>query len=90
MAQPHYVPKAPEVSDARFQKFLKDFGVYEAAWLRTAAQDRFLDAYSIWMRHRSPVTYEHLLQAIVTLRRLDPSFQFPLPGAADLRGAFHA
>ena len=89
MAQ-HYTPKASEVSDARFQKFLKDFTAYETIWMKTVAQDRFLDAYSVWIRHRSPVTYENLLHAIVKLRKLDASFQFPLPAAADLQGVFDA
>ena len=83
-------PKAAELTEARFQKFVREFAVYEAERLRQAAQDQFLDAYSIWMRHRSPVTYEHLVHAILHLRQLDPSFQFPLPGTSVLRGLLHA
>ena len=75
----HYLPKAVEVNDARFQKFLKELAGYEADCHRQAAQDRFLDAYSIWIRHRSPVTTDNLYQAVIALRALDHTFQFPLP-----------
>lgn len=76
--QPHYLPKS-EVHAQRFQKFLREFAAYEAQAALRLAQDRFLDAYSIWVRHRSPVTTENLQQAILTLRALDPAFRFPLP-----------
>ena len=75
---PYSLPKA-DVSAQRFQKFLRDFAAYEAQWQKQTAQDRFLDAYSIWLRHRSPVTTENLQQAILALRLLDSTFQFPLP-----------
>ena len=89
MAHQH-LPKAAELTEARFQKFAREFAVYEAEHLRQAAQDQFLDAYSIWMRHRSPVTYENLVHAILNLRQLDSAFQFPLPGTGALRGLLHA
>ena len=73
-----YVPKS-EVSAMRFQQFLKEFTAYETVNQRQQAQDRFLDAYSIWLRHRSPVTTDNLQQAIFGLRELDPGFKFPLP-----------
>ena len=73
------LPKASEIRDARFQKFLKEFAGYESDCNKQAAQDRFLDAYSIWIRHRSPVTTENLYQAVIALRALDHTFQFPLP-----------
>ena len=76
--QPHYLSKA-DVSTQRFQKFLQEFAAYEARSQTEAAQDRFLDAYSIWMHHRSPVTTTNLQQAILALRALDPAFHFLLP-----------
>ena len=86
----HYLPKASDVSEARFQKFMQEFAAYETDWKKHAAQDQFLDAYSVWMRHRSPITYENLVQTILVLRKLDPAFQFPLPGAGELRGLLNA
>ena len=77
-----HLPRSTEVSEARFQKFLKEFSTYEHDWNRARAEDRFLDAYSVWLRHRSPVSYEILREATIELRALDPSFQFPLPTAA--------
>jgi len=74
-----YLPKAADLQSARFQKFLKEFTLYETACHTQAAQDRFLDAYSLWMRHRSPITYENLYEAVALLRQLDPAFRFPLP-----------
>ncbi len=77
--QHQYLPKSSEVSEARFQKFLKEFANYELVWNKTRAEDHFLDAYSIWLRHRSPVSYEILREATLALRALDASFRFPLP-----------
>ena len=87
MHHDHYLPRASEVLEARFQKFLREFGAYEANALLQEAQDRFLDAYSLWLRHQSPVTYEQLYAAVMILRRLDPTFRFPLPSA---HGVAHA
>lgn len=76
----HHSISKTEVSAHRFKKFLDELAVYEAAIELHAAQDRFLDAYAIWQRHRSPITIDNLQQAVLALRRLDPSFRFPLPG----------
>ena len=83
--QHHYLPKASEVREARFHKFLEELATYETDVQKQAAQDRFLDAYSVWLRHRSPVTTENLHQAVLVLRAIDPAFRFPLPltGGAD-------
>ena len=85
--QYHYPPRSAEVLEARFQKFLREFAVYEADQNRQVAQDRFLDAYSLWLRHHSPVSYENLCQAIVVLRKLDANFQFPLPSGGEFDDA---
>ena len=53
-------PRRTEVREARFHKFEQEFAAYEVTVQQQQAQDRLLDAYSIWMRHRSPVTAENL------------------------------
>jgi len=87
MYHQHYLPRASEIHEARFQKFLREFASYETEQLLRAAQDRFLDAYSLWLRHQSPVTYEQLDTAVMILRRLDSTFRFLLPSA---QGCAHA
>ncbi len=74
-----HLPRTVEVKEAQFQQFLRDVAQYESAQRCQAAQDRFLDAYSIWLRHRSPITQENLIAAARVLRALDPTFAFALP-----------
>jgi len=47
------------------------------------ARDAFLDAYGLWMSHRSPITYARLADAVMQLRALDQRFVFTLPPEGD-------
>jgi hypothetical protein len=67
-------PAAPEVFEARFKRFLKDFEVYERKWSFEQTLDAFLDLYSMWKKtHEQPLKLRLVMLAF-ELHRLDPEF----------------
>ena len=72
------VPTAPEVSEARFKRFLKDFETYEKKHLFEYTMDAFLDLYSSWKKtHEEPLKLRLVMLAF-ELHRLNHDFQCDL------------
>ena len=71
-------PTAPEVSEARFRRFLKDFEVYERKLTFQRTLDAFLDLYSAWKKSHEPPLKVRLVMLAFELHRLDEQFRFDL------------
>lgn len=72
------VPTAPEVSEARFKRFLKELEAYERKLTFERTLDAFLDLYSSWKKtHAQPVKLRVVMLAF-ELHRLDHQFQCDL------------
>ena len=64
-----------EVSETRFKRFMKEFGVYERHLTFEDTLDSFLDLYSLWMRTHEPSLKLRLVLLAFELHRLDHSFE---------------
>lgn len=71
-------PTALEVSEARFKRFLKDFGVYERKLTFERTLDAFLDLYSSWKKTGRRALKLRLVMLVFELHRLDRDFQCDL------------
>ena len=71
-------PTAPEIGDARFKRFLKDFEVYERKWIFEQTLDAFLDLYSQWKKTHAQMLKVRLVMLAFELHRLDEQFQCEL------------
>ena len=71
-------PTAPEVFDARFKRFLKDFEAYERKWTFERTLDAFLDLYSSWKKNHDRRLKLRLVMLVFELHRLDSQFQCDL------------
>lgn len=78
MPQPKVVPTAPEVSEARFKRFLKDLEIYERRLTFERTIDSFLDLYSLWRKTRQQALKLRLVMLAFELHRLDSEFQCDL------------
>jgi hypothetical protein len=72
------VPTAPEVSEARFRRFLKDLESYERRLTFERTVDAFLDLYSQWKRTHEQALKLRLVMLAFELHRLDSEFQCDL------------
>lgn len=72
------VPTAPEVSEARFRRFVKDLEVYERRMTFERTVDAFLDLYSQWKRTHEQALKLRLVMLAFELHRLDSEFQCDL------------
>ena len=71
-------PAAPEVSEARFKRFLREMEAYERKFNFERTLDAFLDLYSCWKKtHETPLKLR-LVMLVFELHRLDPQFQCDL------------
>ncbi|HEX9780294.1 MAG TPA: hypothetical protein VGB20_03685 [bacterium] len=71
-------PAAPEVSEARFRRFLKDLESYERHSVFDSTMDGFLDLYSHWRRTHDEPTKLRLVMLAFELHRLDREFECDL------------
>ena len=71
-------PAAPEVFEARFKRFLKEFELYERKRSFERTLDGFLDLYSLWKKTHEPPLKLRLVMLAFELHRLDPEFQCDL------------
>ena len=68
------VPTAPELFEARFRRFLKEFEAYERRLTYERTLDAFLDLYSAWKNTREQALKLRLVMLAFELRRLDHQF----------------
>ena len=73
-----YLPAAPEVSEARFRRFVKDFQTYERHMAFERTLDAFLDLYSSWRRTHDRRLKLRLVLLVFELHRLDERFECDL------------
>ena len=66
---------APEVSEARFRRFLKDLETYERKFIFERTLDAFLDLYSLWKRTHEQLLKLRLVMLVFELRRLNEEFR---------------
>ena len=78
------VPTAPEVSEARFRHFLKDFEAYERRLMFQRTLDAFLDLYSAWKKTHEQTLKLRLVMLAFELHRLDHQFACDLSFRDDL------
>ena len=78
-------PTALEVSEARFKRFLKDFGTYERKLTFERTLDAFLDLYSSWKKTGRTALKLRLVMLAFELHRLEPDFQCDLSFADKVR-----
>ena len=71
-------PTAPELFDARFKRFLKEFESYERKCSFERTLDAFLDLYSSWKKTHEPPLKLRLVMLVFELHRLDHEFQCDL------------
>ena len=69
---------APEVSEARFRRFLRDLEVYERHLSFERTLDAFLDVYSQWRQTHAGALKLRLVMLAFELHRLDPQFECDL------------
>jgi hypothetical protein len=74
----HHAPGAPELGEARFRRFLRDFQAYERRLRFEQTLDAFLDLYSRWKRTRDRRLKFRLVLLVFELHRLDGTFQCDL------------
>jgi hypothetical protein len=79
-------PNGPELSDARFRRFLHDFRAYERRRRFEQTLDAFLDLYSRWKRTHDRRLKFRLVLLAFELHRLDSTFRCDL----QFRDAPHA
>ena len=72
------VPTAPEVSEARFKRFVKELETYEKKLAFERTLDAFLDLYSSWKKTREQPIKLRLVMLVFELHRLDRQFQCDL------------
>ena len=72
------VPTAPELFEARFKRFLKEFEGYERRLTFERTLDAFLDLYSAWKKSHAPSLKLRLVMLAFELHRLDPEFHCEL------------
>ncbi len=71
-------PTAPELFEARFKRFLKEFEVYERQWCFEQTLDAFLDLYSAWKKTHASALKLRLVMLVFELHRLNDRFQCDL------------
>ena len=71
-------PTAPEISEARFKRFLKELEVYERKLAFQRTLDAFLDLYSSWKKTHARALKLRLVMLVFELHRLDRHFQCDL------------
>ena len=84
-SHPASVPSAPEVSEARFKRFVKELEAYERKMTFERTLDAFLDLYSAWRKSRQPLLKLRLVMLAFELHRLDRQFQCELTFREDPR-----
>ena len=67
-------PASPEVSAARFRRFLKELETYERKLTFERTLDSFLDLYSSWKKTHSEDVKLRLVMLAFELHRLDHEF----------------
>ena len=67
-------PASPEVSEARFKRFLKELETYERKLAFERTLDVFLDLYSSWKKTSSEDVKLRLVMLAFELHRLDHEF----------------
>ncbi len=72
------IPTAPEVSEARFKRFLKDLESYERKFTFERTLDAFLDLYSSWRKTHQPPLKLRLVMLAFELHRLNQEFHCDL------------
>ena len=72
------VPTAPEVSEARFKRFLRQLCTYERKITYQQTLDAFLDLYSTWKHTHDEGLKLRLVMLAFELHRLDEAFQCDL------------
>lgn len=72
-----------DVSEARFKRFMRDFGAYEQEVAFQETLDTFLDVYSAWMKMHEPWLKMRLVMLAFELNRLNPSFECTLAFQGD-------
>ena len=78
------IPTAPEVFEARFKRFLKEFEGYERKLTYARTLDAFLDLYSTWKKTREQSLKLRLVMLAFELHRLDHEFACDLSFRDDL------
>jgi hypothetical protein len=71
-------PTAPEVSEARFKRFLKELEAYERKLTFERTLDAFLDLYSAWKKTHEQTMKLRLVMLLFELHRLNREFQCDL------------
>lgn len=69
---------APEVSEARFKRFLRELQAYERKVDFEQTLDAFLDLYSSWKKTHAPPLKLRLVMLVFELHRLNRHFQCEL------------
>ena len=72
------VPTAPEVSEARFKRFLKELESYERKLTFERTMDAFLDIYSSWKKSHEKLLKVRLVMLAFELHRLNHEFSCDL------------
>ena len=67
-------PTSPEVSEARFKRFLRELEAYERKLTFERTMDAFLDLYSSWKKTCRPEVKLRLVMLAFELHRLDSEF----------------
>ena len=71
-------PSAPEVTEARFKRFLRQLGTYERKITYQQTLDAFLDLYSTWKHTHDEGLKLRLVMLAFELHRLDEAFECDL------------
>lgn len=71
-------PTTPEISEARFKRFLRELDTYERKLNFQRTLDAFLDLYSSWKKSRDRRLKLRLVMLAFELHRLDEAFQCDL------------
>ena len=71
-------PTSPELAEARFKRFVKEFESYARKRLVERTLDAFLDLYSQWKRTHRPLLKLRLVMLAFELHRLDRDFRCDL------------
>jgi len=71
-------PTTPEISEARFKRFVRELDTYERKLTFQRTLDAFLDLYSSWKKSRDERLKLRLVMLAFELHRLDQAFQCDL------------
>ena len=65
----------PEVSEARFKRFVRELNAYERRVAFDETLNVFLDLYSAWLKTREPWMKIRVVMLAFELNQLDPAFE---------------